>query len=121
MVELNEIITKIDELLPKLDLFIVQFNQLLLTNPVNIIVDASGFMSADISTSMPNTEADLLAKRIGVLDRLVITQSQEVDSLLDKGKEIEAKFFQEHTKFTSRILEKAKEFEIIRDKRLFKS
>ena len=75
---------------------------------------------ADVPTNMPEAEADLIGKRIGILDRLVITQSHEVDSLLDKGKEIEAKFFQEHTKFTSRILEKAKEFETIKNKRLFK-
>lgn len=107
--ELTQIVETVDQLLPQLKNFIVQFNQLVTSSGINVITDMGGNMSLDVPSSMPDDQAEHLGKRIGVIDRLITTRGQEVDALLHKGISIEKKL--DSPEFKSKILERIAEFQ----------
>jgi hypothetical protein len=109
-VELTEITMKINELLPQLSDFIDQFNSIVLSTKINVITDTSGNMSIDVPSSMPDNEAEMISKRIGIIDRLITMRGQEVNNLLHKGLEIESKLKEQNPNYTSQILDKVNEF-----------
>lgn len=74
--ELTQIVETIDQLLPELKRFSVQFNQLVSTSGINVVTDIGGNMSLDVPSSMPDDQAEHLAKKIGVIDRLITTRGQ---------------------------------------------
>nr|YP_009672786.1 hypothetical protein [Zelopaecilomyces penicillatus]QDE53010.1 hypothetical protein [Zelopaecilomyces penicillatus] len=110
IVELTEITTKLDELLPQFSNFIEQFNHLIISTNVNVISDVNGDLSLDVPASMPDSEAEKISKKVGILDRLIGTRSQEIDKLVQKGLIMESKLKEENPNFTSQILDKVNEF-----------
>jgi hypothetical protein len=96
--------------MPQLTEFIGQFNNIVVNDSINVITETNGNMSIDVPSSMSDNRAEQLSKRIGIIDRLITTRGQEIDALLQKGFEIENKLKEQDPKFTSQILEKAKEF-----------
>lgn len=108
--DLTDVLLKIDELLPQLSDFIGQFNHIVLNNPINIITEANGNMSVDVPSTMPDIQAEKLGKKIGIIDRLITSRGQEIDSLLQKGLTIEGKIKEEDPAYTSQILSKINEF-----------
>ena len=110
MGELTEVISKVNELLPQLSGFIDQFNNTVLTTNINVITDVTGNMDIDVPASMSDIEANNISKRIGILDRLISTRGQEIDSLLHKGLEIESKLKEQNPNYTSQIIDKVNEF-----------
>jgi hypothetical protein len=110
IVELTEITLKVNELLPQLSDFISQFNNIILTNNINVITDAGGNMSLDVPGTMPDTDAERISRRISIIDRLITTRCQEINDLLQKGLAIEAKLSKDKVNYTSQILDKVNEF-----------
>lgn len=110
MGELAELTVKIDELLPQFSDFINQFNNIIMSYSMNVIIDASGNMTLDAPTTMSEIDSPNVSKRIGILDRLIITRGQEIDQLLQKGLSIEADLKKENVNYTSQILDKVNEF-----------
>ena len=110
IVELSEVVNKINELMPQLTEFIGQFNNIVVNDSINVITETNGNMSIDVPSSMSDDRAEQLSKRIGIIDRLITTRGQEIDVLLQKGLEIENKLKEQDPKFTSQILEKVNEF-----------
>lgn len=110
MVELTEVTLKINELLPQLSDFIDQFNNIILSNNINVITDTSGNMSLDVPGTMSDTQAEKISKRISIIDRLITTRGQEINDLLQKGLGIEAELKKDNVNYTSQILDKVNEF-----------
>lgn len=110
IIELSEVVNKVTELMPQLSEFIIQFNNMIVNDSVNVITESNGDLSIDVPSTMSDSKAEQLSKRIGILDRLITTRGQEIDALLHKGFEIENKLKEQDSKFTSQILEKANEF-----------
>lgn len=108
--DLTDIVLKFDQLLPQLSDFIGQFNHMLINNPINIVTEANGNMSVDVPNSMPDIEAEKLSRKIGIIDRLITTRGQEIDSLIQKGLSIEEKIRENNPEYTSKILGKIQEF-----------
>jgi hypothetical protein len=108
--ELAELTVKINELLPQFSDFISQFNNLIISNSINVIIDTSGNMTLDVPITMSDIDAQNIGKRIGIIDRLIITRGQEIDQLLQKGLSIEADLKKENLNYTSQILDKVNEF-----------
>jgi hypothetical protein len=109
-VDLSEIVIKVNELIPQLSNFIYQFNNIVVENSINVITDTNGNMSLDVPSSMPDSKAEELSKRISIIDRLITTRGQEIDTLLHKGIEIETRLKGQNPEFTSKILDKVHEF-----------
>ncbi len=109
-VDLSEIVGKLNELMPQLTNFIYQFNNVVVENSINVVTDTSGNMSLDVPSSMPDSKAEELSKRISIIDRLITTRGQEIDTLLHKGIQVEAKLKEQNPEFTSKILDKVNEF-----------
>nr|QDD68320.1 hypothetical protein [Ilyonectria sp.] len=108
--ELAELTAKINELLPQFSDFISQFNNIIISNSINVIIDTSGNMTLDAPITMSDLDAQNITKRIGIIDRLIITRGQEIDQLLQKGLSIEADLKKENVNYTSQILDKVNEF-----------
>lgn len=111
MLELTQIVETINQLLPQLKSFIGQFNQIVTTSGVNIVMDTGGNMSLDVPSSMSDDKAHYFAKKLEVIDRLINTRGQEIEGFIEKGMNIEKKL--ESPEFKSKILEKVAEFEKI--------
>lgn len=108
--DLTELLLKVNELMPQLSDFISQFNNIVVTNNVNVITDAAGNMSLDVPNTMSDADLERISQRIGIIDRLITTRGIEIDELLQKSLKIEAKLKQQDPTFSSQILEKVNEF-----------
>lgn len=110
IVELTEVMLKINEQLPQLSNFIDQFNHIVSSTSINVITDTSENMAIDVPSSMPDEQAGQLSKRIAIIDRLITASGQNIDSLLQKGLGIESKLREQDPNFSSQILGKVNEF-----------
>lgn len=108
--EVAEITAKVNDLLPQFANFIHQFNNLIISNNANVIIDTAGNMILDIPDNIPNVDAGNLRQRMGIIDRLILTRGQEIDQLLQRGLSIEADLKRENANYTSQILDKVNEF-----------
>lgn len=108
-VDLSVILNQVNELLPQLSNFIIQFNNIIIDNSVNVITETNGNMSLDVPMSMPDAKAEQLSKRINIIDRLINNRSDEIKVLLNKGLEIEKNIREKNPQFNSQILEKVNE------------
>ena len=82
---LNSIANNLDHLIYQLSSFINQFNNIVNTQNVNVITDASGNMSRYVPKNMPNDMADKLGNKVGIIDRLIGDRSSEIEKLLKEG------------------------------------
>jgi hypothetical protein len=108
--DITQIVTDINSLLPQLNDFITQFHNLINQQGVSVITDTGGNMSIDVPQSMPDSVATNLSTRLGVIDRLIGTRSQELSDLFQKGLEIEKNLKIEDPNYTSQLTEKIAEF-----------
>jgi hypothetical protein len=109
------IITELNVLLPQLSDFITQFNNVVTQYGVNVITDTTGNMSIDVPASMPDLEANNISKRVGVIDRLITTRGQEINELLQKGLNVEKKLKLEDPSYISQLSDKIREFKRLND------
>lgn len=115
--ELNEVMLKITEMLPQFAEFINQFNTIIISNNINIIIDSEGHMSLDVPVTMTDRDTDLYSKRLGILDRLIHTRIQDIDILIQKGFSLEGNLKQDGVTsgFSQQILDKANEFQKLKN------
>ena len=109
-IDITNIVSELNVLLPQLSDFINQFNSEVNQNGINVITDSTGNMSIDVPSNMPNVEAERISTRIGVIDRLITTRGQEINDLLQKGLSIENKLKIENPDYVSQLSDKITEF-----------
>jgi len=108
--DLLEIVQTVDLLLPQLSGFIDQFHKVVTDNNINVFTDAYGNMSIDIPSSMSDSDGHKISDRINVIDRVITSRGQEIDTLLNKGLNIEKNIYVTDPSFQSKILPKVHEF-----------
>ena len=108
--DMFQILTEINSLLPQLSDFVNQFNNLVITSKISVITDSTGNMSIDVPQDMSDSVANNLSTRIGVIDRLITTRGQEINDLFQKGLEIENNIKKDNPNYTSQLTEKIAEF-----------
>ena len=108
--DITDIITQINTLLPQLNDFITQFNSLVVKSGVNVITDSAGNMSIDVPQSMSDLEANDIGKRISIIDRLITTHGSSINDLFKKGLSMEDKLKIDNPNYTSQLTEKILEF-----------
>ena len=109
--DISEIVTEINTLLPQLADFINQFNTTVSKSGINVVTDSVGNMSIDVPKNMPDSVANNIGTRIGIIDRLITTRGQEINDLLQKGVQAENKLKMENPKYVSQLTETIVEFE----------
>jgi hypothetical protein len=110
-VVISEIITELSTLLPQLAKFIGDFHTTISgSGGVNVITDAAGNMDIDMSSSLSDQVANKLSTRIGIIDRLITTQGQQISDLLEKGTDLEYKLKRADPKYVSQLTDKIQEF-----------
>ena len=108
--DISEILTEINSLLPQFSNFINQFNTTINQSGINVVTDSMGNLNIDVPQSMPDSVANKLSTRIGILDRLITTRGQEINDLLEKGIRVERNIKMENSKYVSQLTEKIAEF-----------
>jgi hypothetical protein len=63
--ELQVLLTEVNRLLPQLNTFITQFNNLVLEAGINVVTDASGTLSIDVPATMDDTIAQQSLSAVG--------------------------------------------------------
>lgn len=97
-------------MLPQLSNFIDQFDTTVIKSGVNVITDTAGNMSIDVPNSMPDDEVNKISTKLNIIDRLINTRGQEINSLLQNGIQLESKIKAENPQYTSQIYEQIQEF-----------
>lgn len=109
-VDLSEILTEINSLLPQLSHFISQFNSTVIESGITVVTDTSGNMSIDVPNTMSDVQANSISTRIGIIDRLITTRGQQLNELFQKGTVLESKLKIEDPNYKSQFIEKIEEF-----------
>nr|QDG01209.1 hypothetical protein [Scytalidium sp.] len=107
---ISNIVTEVNTLLPQLADFISQFNNLITQTGINVITDSSGNMSIDVPNSMPESEVNRLTTRIGIIDRLITNHGTSLNDLFQKGLSIENKLKTDNPNYVSQLSEQITEF-----------
>lgn len=89
MNELNNLISEVDKLLPQLTDFIGQFNDLVNKNNINVITDTNHNMSIDISNDINDENANKVARRVGIIDRLIHKHNDSLNGIFTEAKSID--------------------------------
>lgn len=108
--DISNIVTEVNTLLPQLADFISQFNNLITQTGINVITDSSGNMSIDVPNSMPESEVNRLTTRIGIIDRLITNHGTSLNDLFQKGLSIENKLKTDNPNYVSQLSEQITEF-----------
>lgn len=111
--DISEIISNINILLPQFSNFITQFNTTINQSGVNVVTDSIGTMSIDVPKDMADHVANKLSIRIGIIDRLITFKGQEINDLLQKGIQLENNLKAENPKYVSQLAQKIQEFKIL--------
>jgi len=107
---ISEIITQIDTLLPQLTNFIYQFNTTVSQSGISVITDTIGNMSIDVPKHMSEELANKLTNRIGIIDRLITTRSQDISDLVQKGYILEEKIKLADSQYVSQLTDRMQEY-----------
>jgi flagellar motor switch protein FliG len=108
--DISSIIIELNTLLPQLADFINQFNNVVSQSGINVITDVMGNMSIDVPKDMPDSVANNISTRIGIIDRLITTRGQEINELLQKGLNLENNLKAENPDYVSQLSDKIAEF-----------
>lgn len=113
--DLSEIVSEINTLLPQLSDFINQFNDMVNKSGISVVTDSSGNMSIDVPNNMPDSEANKISTRIGIIDRLITTRGQEIDELLQKGVDLEKDIKKNNPDYKSQLIKEIEFFKKLND------
>lgn len=114
-VDLAGVLTEINKILPQFEHFIGLFYTTVSQADVNIIVDANSNMSMDVPVNMSEQDAEKLSKRLNIIDTIINSRGAELEDLFKQGNQIEKGLSQQNPNFKSEILEKATEFNKLKD------
>lgn len=109
-INITEILSEINVILPQLADFINQFNNIVNQSGINVVTDSAGNMEIDVPQNMSDSAANNVSTRIGIIDRLITTRGQEINDLFQKGMQIEKTLKSDNPNYVSQLTEKIEEF-----------
>jgi hypothetical protein len=107
---ISEILAQIDSLLPQLASFINQFNTTVSQSGISVITDTIGNMSIDVPQHISEEVSNKLTNKIGVIDRLITTRSQDISDLVQKGTILEEKLKVADSHYVSQLSDRMQEY-----------
>jgi hypothetical protein len=107
---ISEIVTDIDKFLPQLAHFISHFNTTVTQHGITVITDTIGNMSIEVPQNISEEAGIQLSNRVGVIDRLITTRSQEISDLLQKGAVLENKLKLDNSQYVSQLTDRMQEY-----------
>jgi hypothetical protein len=107
---ISEIVTQIDNILPQLANFISQFNSTVSQSGITVITDNIGNMSIEVPQNLSEKLGNELSSRVGVIDRLITTRSQDISDLLQKGTILENKLKINDSQYVSQLTDRMQEY-----------
>lgn len=113
--QIAEIASNISVLLPDLAKYINEFNNFIISNSLNVSFEADDAMTIS-APRVAHDQFHYLETKLKVIDRLVITHTNDIDSLIKKGLSLEQELRKTDPNYTSQILDKANEFKVLKAK-----
>lgn len=110
-----EVASNISELLPNLSKYIHQFNDFLIANNISISFSANNDMTI-FAPRDAHDKFNYFETKLKVIDRLILTYTNDVDSLVKKGLSLEGELRKTDPNYVSQILDKANEFKLLKAK-----
>lgn len=101
--QLQLILRDLDRLLPQLNRFIDQFHNFIVDKNINVISDAQGALSMDVTHNLDDSIAQQYANRINVIDGLIRHHVSEIESLITRGGQIEEQIRLINTNYVSQL------------------
>ena len=114
LLELDGTIATLNYIIPQLNDFVNQFNNIQMAHGVKVISDQIGNIFLDVPASMPESLEKTLTTRLGIIDRLCNTHGQSISDLLDKGRGLEQQLKLQDPHYTSRLSGPISEFARLR-------
>ena len=108
-VETNNILSEIDGFLSQIRGFIDRFNNLIITNNINVIQDVNGDLSFDVPAEMNAELAQQLINRIDIINSVIHTRVHELELLFERASQIE----QHNSEFSSILASKKAIFDAL--------
>lgn len=113
--QIAEIASNISGLLPDLAKYINEFNNFIISNSLNVSFEADDAMTIS-APRVAHDQFHYLETKLKVIDRLVITHTNDIDSLIKEGLSLEQELRKTDPNYTSQILDKANEFKVLKAK-----
>lgn len=113
--DLTEVITELVKLMPQLKGFIADFNSTINLNNINVFTDTGGNMSVDVPHDMPQVKAEQLAKKIGIIDKLIANHNGSISDLFEKGFSLEKDIKSSNPDFQSELKPLLDKFKLLKD------
>src|SRR6185369_5906515 len=113
--QIAEIASNISVLLPDLNKFINEFNNFMISNSLNVSFEADDSMAIS-APSAAHDKFHYFETKLKIIDRLVITHTNDIDSLIKKGLSLEQEIRKTDPTYTSQILDKVNEFKALKAK-----
>lgn len=88
-VETNQLIWDIDRFLSQIRGFIDRFNNLIITNNINVIQDVNGNLSFDVPADMNDELAQRLSNTIDLINSLIHARVHELELLFESASQLE--------------------------------
>ncbi|MBC9719992.1 MAG: hypothetical protein H9W82_00875 [Lactobacillus sp.] len=88
-IEITSIVSEIERILPQLASFINTFHSSITTTKIQVITDGSGNLSMMPPHGMSPSENFQVSTRIGIIDRLILEHSSNLEELFQKGFSLE--------------------------------
>ena len=95
--ELQDIITEINRLLYQLNGFIDRFNNFVNETGINVITDAEGGLSIEVSHNVVDSAVNRYRNTINVLDGLINDRIATIDNLIERASNIEQEINQSNS------------------------
>lgn len=83
--DISIIIEQLDTLMPQLVKFIKQFHDVVIASDINVVTDGDGNLSGYPLKSMPEADANIAIKKIGIIDNLIHSRQETISELFKKG------------------------------------
>ena len=110
LAELAAVIAAIASSMPKLALFINQFDSTVAESAINVLTDCKGNMSIQTPYNMPDAVVNQLSAKVQIIDRLIHTKQDEISNLVEKGLEIQNRINTINPSYKSEIFNQITEF-----------
>ena len=109
-VQLREIYTELNRLLPQLSAFITQFHNFVNDTGINVVMNTEGSLGIDVLNSLPDATAQNYATRVSVFDSLIHDRAHAIEELINRARDLEVQarqadnsYVSQLTQFTSRL------------------
>ena len=102
-VQIGEIYTELNRLLPQLSAFITQFHNFVNDTGINVVMNTEGSLGIDVLNSLPDATAQNYATRVSVFDSLIHDRVHTIEELINRARGLEVQAIESGNSYVSQL------------------